>query len=181
MPTLAEHLTTNIEIRAYDYVYHGLRFDGDQRWCATNVGLYSREDQERLLRGEPLEPVEDEEEKAAGRATVSLKGEPPSSEEPIESVETDLLTPDNRKKTLLELIQSTLGLVFYTNPTSRAMTPASRRRCPSSSKISSSALPNTPSLMRGVACSRATATEAPRKTVWLPQRYPNAVCTRAQK
>jgi cold shock CspA family protein len=73
------------EIHAFDYVYHGVGFDEEGRWCATQVELYSREDQEKLLRGEALEPVEE-----ATAVTATANG---------------LLSPENRKKTLRDLIR----------------------------------------------------------------------------
>jgi cold shock CspA family protein len=82
------------EISVGDFVYHGVDTKGVDRrnrpnWVADNVQLYSRTEQSRLQQGLnaydiEAEPIED--------ATVV--------ETPLE-----LLTPENRKKTLWEIIQ----------------------------------------------------------------------------
>jgi hypothetical protein len=77
------------DLQIGDYVFHGISQREDGRWRAGDIELYSREEQQRLQEGLPAYEVELETIKAASVVE-------PASE---------LLTPANRKKTLLELIQ----------------------------------------------------------------------------
>jgi cold shock CspA family protein len=77
------------DLQIGDCVFHGISQREDGRWRASDIELYSREEQQRLQEGLPAYEVELE----------TIKAE--SVVEPA----SELLTPANGKKTLLELIQ----------------------------------------------------------------------------
>jgi hypothetical protein len=81
-----DHLDRFESIRVSDRVYHGVCDIGQTKWRATFVEIFSREEQEKLQRGESLES----------------EPEPEPEPEPV-PVDT-VLAPSKRGKTIAELI-----------------------------------------------------------------------------
>jgi hypothetical protein len=81
-----EHFNRFENLRIADYVYHGVHNSGENKWRATFAEIFSREEQEKLQRGESLETEP---------ALVAVSTEP----EPVPEV----LAPANRSKTFSQL------------------------------------------------------------------------------
>ncbi len=77
------------DLQIGDFVFHGISQREDGRWRATEIELYSRAEQQRLQQGLPAYEVEPE----------------PELEPAVVDAVSELLTPTNRNKTLLELIR----------------------------------------------------------------------------
>jgi hypothetical protein len=69
------------ELRLGDFVFHGVSERNDL-WDAVNAELYSREENDALRRGEEL-----------------------LVEEPVQEIQSELLSPENKNRTLIEIIQ----------------------------------------------------------------------------
>jgi hypothetical protein len=79
-----------------DFVYHGVEREADGSWKANNLEFYSEKEQARLQAGLPLSDPEPE-----------PQSEPQPEPVPVVAVtyESELLAPENRKKTLYEIMQ----------------------------------------------------------------------------
>jgi hypothetical protein len=75
------------DVQINDYVYHAVSQREDGRWRASEIQLYSRDEQSRLQQGLPAYEIEAEPDPIAPDATI------------------EILSAANRKKTLLDLVQ----------------------------------------------------------------------------
>jgi hypothetical protein len=86
---LPEYIDRFAELRINDFVYHGVECNSAGAWAACSAELFSREENEKLKRGEPLTDPEPE---------VEVPVEPDS-----------LLAPATRNKPLIQLIMEKRG------------------------------------------------------------------------
>ena len=90
-----EHLDRFMEIQVGDFVYHGIAMNEKvDRWGATCAEIFSREEQTRLQQGLPAQPEPEPEPEP-----VLVAATPES--EPVP----EILAPNNKNKTLLQLVE----------------------------------------------------------------------------
>lgn len=85
-----------VSLNVGDWLYHGVGKRDDGRWHAVDIELFSAEEQERLQQGLPAQEVESEPEPEPDTVLALA----PS----VVEHKSELLRPENRSKSLLELI-----------------------------------------------------------------------------